>query len=180
MGLSRAPASPQVIVQRSLSAKSLSHAKAGSILASYLKMLPLFIIIMPGMISRVLYPGKDPELQEPSKWVCEGWERGAGDFLGLSGVLDPGVGEGGMGGCECARCCAWGHRAPACATLLSIQVCIWRRMISGGELQNFLGKLLLGPICAPSCAGAALTSPQIRGFSSVNPGLFGFLSLHTG
>lgn len=51
---------PQVIVQRSLSAKSLSHAKAGSILASYLKMLPLFIIIMPGMISRVLYPGKAP------------------------------------------------------------------------------------------------------------------------
>ncbi|XP_037243062.1 sodium/glucose cotransporter 5 isoform X3 [Falco rusticolus] len=47
----------QVIVQRSLSAKSLGHAKAGSILASYLKMLPLFVIIMPGMISRVLYPG---------------------------------------------------------------------------------------------------------------------------
>lgn len=52
------PSLPQVIVQRSLSAKSLSHAKAGSILASYLKMLPLFVIIMPGMISRVLYPGK--------------------------------------------------------------------------------------------------------------------------
>ncbi|XP_052628525.1 sodium/glucose cotransporter 5 isoform X2 [Harpia harpyja] len=55
----------QVIVQRSLSAKSLSHAKAGSILASYLKMLPLFVIIMPGMISRVLYPDTvacvDPE-----------------------------------------------------------------------------------------------------------------------
>ncbi|XP_025938882.1 sodium/glucose cotransporter 5 isoform X2 [Apteryx rowi] len=55
----------QVIVQRSLSAKNLSHAKAGSILASYLKMLPLFIIIMPGMISRVLYPDAvacvDPE-----------------------------------------------------------------------------------------------------------------------
>ncbi|XP_039416173.1 sodium/glucose cotransporter 5 isoform X2 [Corvus cornix cornix] len=55
----------QVIVQRSLSAKNLSHAKAGSILASYLKMLPLFLIIMPGMISRVLYPDTvacvDPE-----------------------------------------------------------------------------------------------------------------------
>ncbi|NWQ65067.1 SC5AA protein, partial [Neopipo cinnamomea] len=55
----------QVIVQRSLSAKSLSHAKAGSVLASYLKMLPLFVIIMPGMISRVLYPDSvacvDPE-----------------------------------------------------------------------------------------------------------------------
>ncbi|XP_061405543.1 sodium/mannose cotransporter SLC5A10 isoform X2 [Lethenteron reissneri] len=46
----------QVIVQRSLSAKNLSHAKGGSILASYLKMLPMGLIIMPGMISRALYP----------------------------------------------------------------------------------------------------------------------------
>ncbi|XP_053326822.1 sodium/glucose cotransporter 5 [Spea bombifrons] len=46
----------QVIVQRSLSAKNLCHAKAGSILASYLKMLPMIFIIMPGMISRALYP----------------------------------------------------------------------------------------------------------------------------
>nr|XP_014344776.1 PREDICTED: sodium/glucose cotransporter 5 [Latimeria chalumnae] len=46
----------QVIVQRSLSAKNLSHAKGGSILASYLKMLPIIFIIMPGMISRALYP----------------------------------------------------------------------------------------------------------------------------
>ncbi|XP_054848630.1 sodium/mannose cotransporter SLC5A10 isoform X2 [Eublepharis macularius] len=46
----------QVIVQRSLSAKDLNHAKAGSILASYLKMLPMIVIIIPGMISRILYP----------------------------------------------------------------------------------------------------------------------------
>ncbi|XP_044517179.1 sodium/glucose cotransporter 5 isoform X1 [Gracilinanus agilis] len=46
----------QVIVQRSLSARNLNHAKAGSILASYLKMLPMVLIIMPGMISRALYP----------------------------------------------------------------------------------------------------------------------------
>ncbi|XP_049632835.1 sodium/glucose cotransporter 5 isoform X2 [Suncus etruscus] len=46
----------QVIVQRSLSARDLNHAKAGSILASYLKMLPMGLIIMPGMISRVLFP----------------------------------------------------------------------------------------------------------------------------
>ncbi|XP_067912610.1 sodium/mannose cotransporter SLC5A10 isoform X1 [Heterodontus francisci] len=55
----------QVIVQRSLSAKNLSHAKGGSILASYLKMLPMIFIIMPGMISRALYPDSvacvDPE-----------------------------------------------------------------------------------------------------------------------
>ncbi|XP_026560215.1 sodium/glucose cotransporter 5 [Pseudonaja textilis] len=55
----------QVIVQRSLSARSLNHAKAASILASYLKMLPMFVIVMPGMISRILYPDAvgcvDPE-----------------------------------------------------------------------------------------------------------------------
>lgn len=48
----------QVIVQRSLSAKSLSHAKGGSVLGGYLKILPMFFIVMPGMISRALYPGE--------------------------------------------------------------------------------------------------------------------------
>ncbi|NWV01943.1 SC5AB protein, partial [Upupa epops] len=46
----------QVIVQRSLAAKSLSHAKGGSLMTSYLKILPLFMMVMPGMISRVLFP----------------------------------------------------------------------------------------------------------------------------
>uniref|UniRef100_G3NBT8 Solute carrier family 5 member 9 n=1 Tax=Gasterosteus aculeatus aculeatus TaxID=481459 RepID=G3NBT8_GASAC len=46
----------QVIVQRSLSAKSLSHAKGGSVLGGYLKLLPMFFVVMPGMISRSLFP----------------------------------------------------------------------------------------------------------------------------
>lgn len=46
----------QVIVQRSLSARSLSHAKGGSVLGGYLKMLPMFLVVMPGMISRALFP----------------------------------------------------------------------------------------------------------------------------
>uniref|UniRef100_A0A672YUS1 Solute carrier family 5 member 9 n=1 Tax=Sphaeramia orbicularis TaxID=375764 RepID=A0A672YUS1_9TELE len=46
----------QVIVQRSLSAQSLSHAKGGSVLGGYLKLLPMFFIVMPGMISRALFP----------------------------------------------------------------------------------------------------------------------------
>uniref|UniRef100_A0A8D0GVH7 Sodium/myo-inositol cotransporter 2 n=1 Tax=Sphenodon punctatus TaxID=8508 RepID=A0A8D0GVH7_SPHPU len=46
----------QVIVQRSLAAKNLSHAKGGALLASYLKVLPLFMMVMPGMISRILFP----------------------------------------------------------------------------------------------------------------------------
>uniref|UniRef100_A0AAQ5ZFQ9 Sodium/mannose cotransporter SLC5A10 n=1 Tax=Amphiprion ocellaris TaxID=80972 RepID=A0AAQ5ZFQ9_AMPOC len=46
----------QVIVQRSLSAKNMSHVKGASILAAYLKMLPFIFIVLPGMISRALYP----------------------------------------------------------------------------------------------------------------------------
>ncbi|XP_038618446.1 sodium/glucose cotransporter 1-like isoform X1 [Tachyglossus aculeatus] len=48
----------QVIVQRCLSAKSLSHAKAGCVMCGYLKLLPMFLMVMPGMISRILFPDK--------------------------------------------------------------------------------------------------------------------------
>ncbi|KAF7661797.1 hypothetical protein LDENG_00254790 [Lucifuga dentata] len=46
----------QVIVQRCLSAKNLSHVKGGCILCGYLKVLPMFLMVFPGMISRILYP----------------------------------------------------------------------------------------------------------------------------
>ncbi|KAL5012467.1 hypothetical protein ScPMuIL_011018 [Solemya velum] len=56
----------QVIVQRALAAKSYIHAKGGAILAGLLKMLPLFLMIFPGMISRILYTDEvacvDPDL----------------------------------------------------------------------------------------------------------------------
>uniref|UniRef100_A0A8C4VUG9 Sodium/glucose cotransporter 1 n=1 Tax=Gopherus evgoodei TaxID=1825980 RepID=A0A8C4VUG9_9SAUR len=45
----------QVIVQRCLSAKNMSHVKAGCIMCGYMKLLPMFLIVMPGMISRILY-----------------------------------------------------------------------------------------------------------------------------
>ncbi|ESO03121.1 hypothetical protein HELRODRAFT_174010 [Helobdella robusta] len=46
----------QVIVQRNLSAKTVIHSKVGCLLAGYLKILPFFLFIIPGMISRILYP----------------------------------------------------------------------------------------------------------------------------
>ncbi|KFQ45477.1 Sodium/glucose cotransporter 4, partial [Nestor notabilis] len=73
----------QVIVQRSLSAKNLSHAKGGSVLGGYLKMLPMFFIVMPGMISRALYPDEvgcvDPDI---CKRVC-------GAAVGCSNIAYP-------------------------------------------------------------------------------------------
>lgn len=46
----------QVIVQRVLAAKNLAHAKGSTLMAGFLKLLPMFIIVVPGMISRILFP----------------------------------------------------------------------------------------------------------------------------
>nr|XP_018671853.1 sodium/glucose cotransporter 1 isoform X2 [Ciona intestinalis] len=46
----------QVIVQRTLAAKNLSHAKGGCVLAGTLKVLPMYMMVMVGMISRIIFP----------------------------------------------------------------------------------------------------------------------------
>ncbi|XP_053208659.1 sodium/myo-inositol cotransporter-like isoform X2 [Panonychus citri] len=46
----------QVIVQRLLAAKNLAHGQGGTLFAGLLKLMPIFIIIIPGMISRILFP----------------------------------------------------------------------------------------------------------------------------
>ncbi|XP_069399059.1 sodium/mannose cotransporter SLC5A10 isoform X2 [Ovis canadensis] len=73
----------QVIVQRSLSARDLNHAKGGSILASYLKMLPMGLIVMPGMISRVLFPD-DVGCVVPAECL-----RACGAEIGCSNIAYP-------------------------------------------------------------------------------------------
>lgn len=64
-------------MQRSLSARDLNHAKGGSILASYLKMLPMGLIVMPGMVSRVLFPGRTG-CRCPEFWPCSVGSLGGG------------------------------------------------------------------------------------------------------
>ncbi|XP_040588358.1 sodium/glucose cotransporter 1 isoform X2 [Mesocricetus auratus] len=46
----------QVSVQRFLAGKSRLHMKGGCLLYGYLKLLPMFLMVMPGMISRILFP----------------------------------------------------------------------------------------------------------------------------
>ena len=54
------------MVQKTLSAKNLSNAQGATLLCGWIKVLPLFLIVIPGMIARVLYPDEigcvDPEL----------------------------------------------------------------------------------------------------------------------
>uniref|UniRef100_A0A3B3WZP6 Sodium/glucose cotransporter 2 n=1 Tax=Poecilia mexicana TaxID=48701 RepID=A0A3B3WZP6_9TELE len=75
--------SDQVIVQRCLAARSLTHVKAGCIVCGYLKLLPMFLMVFPGMISRILYPNEvGCVVPEICKEVC-------GTEVGCSNIAYP-------------------------------------------------------------------------------------------
>ncbi len=46
----------QVIVQRVLGASDLGNARRGTILSGFLKILPVFILVLPGLIARKVFP----------------------------------------------------------------------------------------------------------------------------
>lgn len=48
----------QMMVQRVLAAKDLTNAQAGCLMCGVIKLLPLFVLVMPGLISRIMYPSE--------------------------------------------------------------------------------------------------------------------------
>src|SRR5437667_3827780 len=58
----------QVIVQRVLSARDEGHAKAGTIFAGFLKILPVFMLVLPGIIAYALFRDqlKSPDFAYPT------------------------------------------------------------------------------------------------------------------
>ena len=58
----------QVIVQRALGAKNLTHSRGSALFAAFLKLTPLFILVLPGLIARALWSTEiaaDPDLAYP-------------------------------------------------------------------------------------------------------------------
>jgi SSS family solute:Na+ symporter len=55
----------QFIVQRVLAAKNIDQARKGTIFAGYLKLLPLFIFLIPGVIAFALSTGPEPLITFP-------------------------------------------------------------------------------------------------------------------
>src|SRR3989449_2799039 len=58
----------QVIVQRVLSARDEGHAKAGTIFAGFLKILPVFMLVLPGIMAYALFRDqlKTPDFAYPT------------------------------------------------------------------------------------------------------------------
>jgi len=50
----------QMIVQRTLAAKGIDDAQRGTIFAGWLKILPVFILVLPGLAGGILYPDVEP------------------------------------------------------------------------------------------------------------------------
>ncbi|MFN3321968.1 MAG: sodium:solute symporter [Bryobacteraceae bacterium] len=48
----------QVIVQKTLSARNVEQARKGTIFCAALKALPVFILVLPGLIAKVLWPAE--------------------------------------------------------------------------------------------------------------------------
>src|SRR6188768_683424 len=57
----------QYIVQRVLSARGLKDARRGTIFAAYLKLAPVFIFLLPGMIAVALYKSGTPGFEQIGK-----------------------------------------------------------------------------------------------------------------
>lgn len=75
----------QYIVQRILSARSINDARRGSLLAAFLKVFPIFILVLPGLIAIALYP----EINGDGAYAA----LVAGDILpqGLKGIVVAGL-----------------------------------------------------------------------------------------
>jgi solute:Na+ symporter, SSS family len=70
-----------VVVQKVLSAKSIDHGRWGALFAGFWQLPMLFLLIMPGVIGRAIYP----DLEDPDQI----WPALAFDFLpiGLRGLV---------------------------------------------------------------------------------------------
>lgn len=57
----------QFMVQRTLSAKNVTHGRLGALFAGFLKLPVLFIMVLPGTMARFLYPGlSNPDMVYPT------------------------------------------------------------------------------------------------------------------
>jgi SSS family solute:Na+ symporter len=64
----------QTIVQRALGAKDENHAKAGALFCGFIKILPVFIFVLPGLFAYVLYKSNAMDLSSLQQTGANGAE----------------------------------------------------------------------------------------------------------
>lgn len=56
----------QYFIQKVLSARSINDARRGSLLAASLKVLPLFVLVLPGLLAAAIFPGLSGDQTYPT------------------------------------------------------------------------------------------------------------------
>lgn len=149
----------QTIVQRVLGAKDENHARVGAIFAGFIKILPVFIFVLPGLLCfALIQQGKLPDTIENSADVYAFMI----DHLlptGLKGVLAAALLAALMGTVAGAL--------NSIATLFSYDLCkYWRpetsdkQLVRIGRIVTFLGMI-----------AAILWSPMLNRFESIFQGI---------
>lgn len=139
----------QFMVQRVLGAKDLNHGRWGAIFAGFLKLPPIFIMILPGIMARVLYPNlENPDLVFPTLMF---------DLLpvGILGLVAAGLLAAIMSSID--------STLNSASTLLTMDFVKKLRPATSTERLTFLGRLFTFVFMVLSAAWA----PQISKFPSL-------------
>ena len=139
----------QAMVQRTLSAKNINHGRWGNLFAAALNFVIFFIMVLPGLSGRVLFPDLAKPDQIYPKMVFELLPHGVTGLV-VTGFL-------------AALTAALASTLNSAATIFTMDVARKLRPNLTGRQQVLAGNLSgLVIICA-----AALWAPQIQKFDSV-------------
>jgi SSS family solute:Na+ symporter len=134
--------SDQTIVQRVLGAKSERNSQLGPLFAGFLKILPLFLMVFPGVIGYILYK---------HNYISILNTKGEIDYnLTLPGMVNALVGPGLKGllaaGMLAALMSTIAAALNSCATLISVDVVkrVWPQ--TSDQSQVFIGKVSTGVV----------------------------------
>lgn len=149
----------QYIIQRALGARDLNQARWGIIFAGFLKVIPLFIMVIPGAMALALYPGLEDA-------------NGNGDavfpFL-VSNVLPVGLTGLVLAGLISAILSSVDSALNSSSTLVVIDfIKPYKPNLTGEDIATY-GRITTGILMVI----AALWAPQIQKF----PGLWQYLQL---
>ncbi|HEX6637132.1 MAG TPA: hypothetical protein VF033_05710, partial [Steroidobacteraceae bacterium] len=155
----------QYIVQRVLTARGLKEARRGTIFASYLKLVPVFIFLIPGMIAVALYKAGTPGFESIGTNP-----QGAFPVL-VSNMLPDGLRGLVLAGMLSALMSALASLFNSTATLFTVDFYKRLRPLSSEKHLVTVGRLATGGIIIVGM----LWIPFLEGISKY--GLYGYLQL---
>jgi SSS family solute:Na+ symporter len=139
----------QVLVQRAFAARDLNEGRKGAILCGFLKLTTPFLLVLPGLIARVMYP-RLPKADDAYLSLLRGVMP-----AGLLGLTVSGIGAALMGHVSATY--------NSISTLVTRDFYLRWRPEATQQSQIFVGRIAVLVVCVLGCAWA----PVIGRFGSL-------------